>query len=129
MEDKIYEKLKEQEIESATRYIKILGASYAPEITDLIPKKNIDFATILNRMGLIELTQENREKINDFHDYLFKLGINLGVSHGKKMIIDAVKDDDIDFQEILDVNPEDLVDFNMEPTFIRDYKEAVVNEK
>ena len=129
MEDKIYQKLKEQEIESANHYLNVMGISDKSPINGTVPKKNIDFETILKRTGLIEDTRENSEIINEFHDYLFKFGINLGIGHGKQMIIEAIQEDNLDFEELMNVNPDEIVNFNLEPTYIRDMKEAMFNEK
>lgn len=93
------------------------------------PKKNIDLMVILTNIGLIDNNPENMDKINDFHDYLFKLGIEIGVAQGKKMIIDAIKEDRADFNEIIKIDPEHYTAYDFEPTFISDMKEAISNEK
>jgi hypothetical protein len=49
MEDKIYEKLKEQEKESSNHYLNVMGISADSPITGTIPKKNLDLMTILNK--------------------------------------------------------------------------------
>ena len=126
MEDKIYEKLKHDHKESSKRYLKFMGMDKDYPIKDVIPKKNFDFMTILNRTGLIEENPENSKKINDFHDYLFKYGINLGIGQGKKVIIEAIQNGKVNFEDLLDINPEDYVNHDLQPTYIRDMKEAIL---
>jgi hypothetical protein len=129
MEDKIYEKLKEQEKESSNHYLNVMGISADSPITGTIPKKNLDLMTILNKTGLIEKNPENCKKINEFHDYLFKFAIGLGIGHAKSMIIKAIQKGQLDFELLMDVNPEEYVNYDLEPTYIRDMKEAILNEK
>lgn len=130
MENKIFEKLQKDEIESAQRYMVALGViEEGQNIRKTIPKKNTDLEILLAKLDLIEPNKEIDEIINDFHDYLYKLGIQAGISGGKKQLIEAVKDGYVDFDDLMKINPDDLVTYNMEPTFIRDLKEAVMNEK
>lgn len=65
------------------------------------------------------------DKIDEFHDYLFKFGIELGISTGKKMIIEGIQDGLIDINELIKIDPEEIVDYKMEPTFITDMKETL----
>lgn len=127
MENKIYEKFKENEISSANHYFKVIGIN--EEITGTIPNKNFDILTLLNHLGLLPEDPKNLDKINEFYEYLFKYGIELGISTGKKITIEAIQNNEIDFEELMEIDPESLVKYNMEPKFITDIKEAIMNEK
>ena len=45
------------------------------------------------------------------------------------MIIDSIKEYPESFESLMDINPEDIVDFDIKPTFINDLKESITNEK
>lgn len=130
MEDKIYEKLKEDSAKSYAHYLKMMGViDDENAVKSETPKKNVDFMTLLSRLELIESNDENMETISEFHDYLFKFGIEMGISHGKRMIIDAIKSDSVDFEKLMEINPQEFVTYEFEPPFIADMKEAISNEK
>ena len=130
MQDKIYEQIKERSTRSSGRYLKALGIiDDASEITGGIPKKNVDFSIILCKLDLIQANPENQKIIDEFHDYLLKLGIETGIGHGKRMIIEAIKRNDDFYGELMEVNPEMIVNYSYIPTFISDMKEAMKNEK
>ena len=130
MEEKIFEKLKEEERKSATKYEKAMGnINEEDKISQTIPKKNFDLKLILSNVGLIEDNEESLEKINDFHDYLFKLGIDIGISHGKQLIIHAIKADRVDIDRIMTTDLENYINFNFMPSYLYDLKEALLNEK
>ena len=128
MEEKIFEKLKKQEIESSKHYFKIFGIEDGEDIIETVPAKNFDFETILLNLNLIKRNPENIEKINKFHDYLFKMGIELGVFDGKQTLIDSIKNGKVDFEKIESINPEKFVPQNIIPTFISDLLEEISNE-
>lgn len=126
LKDKIYDDIKEKNCKVSGKYMKTLGIiSNESEVKSGIPKKNIDFMTILAKLDLIEINEENLETIDEFHDYLFKLGLELGVSHGKRQVIDAIKSNSIDFKQIMEIDPEEYTKNAFEPTFISDMKEAL----
>lgn len=127
MEDKIYERLKEDQKRCANRYAKAFGMN--DEIISTIPKKNLDLLIILKQIGLLPEEHDKLDELNDFHDYLFKFGIELGIPIGKQLIIDAIQSGSLDFEKLSKVNPEDFVTHDFEPTFVSDFKEAIVNEK
>lgn len=130
MKDKIYEKIKEDSTKSYAHYLKMLGViDDENSVKSETPKKNVDFMILLSRLGLIESNPENMDTIEEFHDYLFKFGIEMGVGHGKRMIIDAIKSNSVDFEELMNINPEEFVTYDLKPTFISDMKEALLNEK
>jgi hypothetical protein len=130
MQDKIYEKLKEDSAKSYAHYLKKLGIiTDEKSITGETPKKNMDLMTLLSKLGLIENNAENMKTINEFHEYLFKLGIEVGIGHGKRMVIESIKADAIDFKKLMEMDPQEFVTYNMDPTFISDMKEAFENEK
>ena len=125
MEDKIYEKVKNDGMRSYGLFLRSLGIiENENEINGQTPKKNLDFLIILTKLDLIEANSVNGEKIDEFHDYLFKLGISTGIIGGKKMIIEGIKNEEIDFDEIMDVNPDDIVNFEYLPAFISDLMEV-----
>lgn len=127
METKIYEKLKENEIRSANHYFKVMGID--EEVTETFPNKNIDILTILEHLELLPEDPENLDKINDFYDYLFKFSIDLGIGMGKKLTIEAIQNREIDFEKLKEIDPKSIVNYDMEPTFITDMREAIMNEK
>lgn len=130
LKDKIYEEIKEKHCRSSGKYMKSFGIiTDENNLTSGTPKRNIDLMAILSNLGLIEANQETIDKINEFHDYLFKLGIEIGVSQGKKIVIDAMKHNNAVFDKLMEINPEDYTDYEFEPTFISDMKEALFNEK
>lgn len=130
MEDKIFNVIKEKNAKSAGHYMKILGIIEEDDSVQFgVPKKNLDLLIILNKIGLIENDAECGKTIDNFHDYLYKLGINTGIGHGKKMIIDSIKEYPESFESLMDINPEDIVNFDIKPTFINDLKESITNEK
>ena len=129
MIEKIFEKIKQKEQKSANHYLKALGIVGEKEnVIGGNPKKNMDLAIILSNLGLIEITPETGEIIDEYHDYLFKLGIENGVGMGKKIVFDAVANEEISLEEIMDIDPEEYVNFNFQPSFIHDMKEAIRNE-
>jgi len=130
MEDKIFNVIKEKNAKSADHYMKILGIVKEEDSVKFgVPKKNLDFLIILSKLGLIGPDSEYGETINDFHDYLYKLGINVGIGYGKRMIIDSIKEYPESFEGLMDINPEEIVDYDIKPTFINDLKESITNEK
>ena len=130
MEEKIYEKIKNDGMDISGAFLRCLGIiNEKDKLTGRIPKKNIDLFILLDKLGLIEDPEGISEKIDEFYDYLFQLGIITGISGGKKMMIEAIKNDEIDFDEIMSVNPEAIVTYGYIPTFISDLMEARLNEK
>ncbi len=130
MEDKIYEIIKEKNAKSAGMYMKYLGIiDDEDSVKSGIPKKNIDLLIILSNIGLIGQNPETGDIINEFHDYLYKLGISVGIGHGKRMIIESIREYPDSFENIMEIEPEDFVNYNIEPTFIHDLKESIANEK
>ena len=130
MEEKIYEKVKEKHCRITTQYMRTLGIiGENDEIKTGPPKKNIDLWTILSKLGLIEITDETCEIIDNFHDDLFKLGIHFGVNYGKRMIIEAIQEDPAGFDAIMGIDPEEYVSYNVEPPFIDGLREAIMDEK
>lgn len=127
--DKIYEDIEEKQTKVSSKYMKTLGiVKDENAITGIAPKQNLDFMIILHNLGLIESNSENMEKIDEFYKYLFKLGLEIGVHQGKKLLINALKKDMVDFDELMEFDIDILLNFDFEPTFITDMKEAL-NEK
>ena len=129
MIDKIFDDIKRRELECSNRYMESLGlAEKNGEMIGSIPKKNMDLRTILSKLDLIKSSRENLEKINDFHDYLFKLGIELGVTYSKRMVIDHIQNHHLDFEQLLEINTDEYVNYELLPGAIYDMKEEF-NEK
>ena len=130
MEDKIYEIIKEKNAKSAQHYMKILGVvDENDSVRPGTPIKNIDLMIILSNLGLIEPNPENGKIIDDYHDYLYKLGINVGIGHGKRRIIDSIKKYPDSFENIMNIDSNELVNYDIKPTFIHDLKESITHEK
>lgn len=125
LQDKIYENIKENNCKTIGKYMKTMGfVDDESEIKCGKPKKNMDFLIILSNLGLIEQNPKMGEIVNEFHDRLFKLGIEIGVIHGKKIIIDAIKKDKIDFEKLMEINPKEYTNYNPEPIFICNIEEG-----
>ena len=123
MVDKIYEKLKEDELQTAKRFNMLFGANHT--IINTMPKKNLDLQVLLKKVDLIPQDCKKLDTINEFYEYLFKLGLETGIGMSKKMIIDSIKNGEVDFEEIMKVNPDDYVKYNREPTYIKEMKESI----
>ena len=108
-------------------YFKIIGIY--KEVTETLPTENIDILTILEHLELLPEDPDNLDKINDFYDYLFKFSIDLGIGMGKKMSIEAIQNRKIDFEKLKKIDPDSIVNYDIEPTFITDLREAIMNEK
>lgn len=125
MKDKIYEEIKEKNRENTEHYLKVLGIINDDEkIKFGTAKKNIDLGIILSKLELIELNEENSNTIDEFYDYLFTLGIDTGVGIGKKLMVEAIQKDDSLFEKLMKINPQEYVDYPIEPAFIDDIREA-----
>ena len=130
MEDKIFEEIKEQNRQSMEYYLKELEIiDDENEITLGGWNENYDMLTILSNLGLIEKSMENLKILDDFYEYLTKLGIETGVGNGKRLMIDAIQMGKIDFEKIMEIDPKSYVNHNIEPKFISDMKEAIFNGK
>ena len=116
MEKKIYEEQKKKERETATRQMKVLGIiDDNAKVEDDIPHKNTDMLEILSKIGLIEKNKENLDKLNEFNEYLFKLGIETGIHNGRQLGIHAIKNGEVEFEELMDLDPESFTDYNFRP--------------
>ena len=94
MEDKIFNVIKEKNAKSAGHYMKILGIIEEDDSVQFgVPKKNLDLLIILSKIGLIENDAECGKTIDNFHDYLYKLGINTDSlkNYGKTNTIEPQK--------------------------------------
>ena len=130
MEEKIYTEIKEKHFNTTSQYLKALGIiDETDKVKGGTPKKNIDLGIILSQLELIELNEETSEIIDEYHDYVFKLGIELGVSSGKKMTIEAIKHDNSVFDELMKIDPDEFTNYSIEPSFIDGIREAILNEK
>ncbi len=79
MKDKLFNDYVKQETESSKQYYKAMGRGNV-NIKERIPNENLDMVSLLSKLGLIEENMNNRSIINDFHDYLFKFGIEMEVA-------------------------------------------------
>lgn len=113
MIDKIYEKIKEEQCSSMNTILNMFNiTSEDNKVIGGTPKKNIDLSIILTKLNLVELEQGIGEQIDEFHDYLFKLGIENGISMGKQMLINQIICDEADIDKIMDIDPNEIVNFN-----------------
>ena len=125
MKDKIYEEIKEKNLKTTEQYMRVLGIiDDDDEIKCGTPKKNIDLGIILSKLELIELNEETSNTIDEFHDYIFKLGIDIGVGSGKKLMIEAIQNDDSIFEKLMEIDPQEYVNYPIEPAFINQIREA-----
>lgn len=127
MENKIYEKIKEKQKECSDHYSKLIGID--TEHYDTIPTKNFDLMNLLKKLELLPEDCDKLDEINEFYDYLFKLGIETGINLGKRQAITEIRNNSANFEEFMEIDPEMIVNYNVEPTFISDLKEALLNEK
>ena len=119
MKDKIFNDYVKQETESSKQYYKAMGMGNV-NIKERIPNENLDMVTLLSKLGLIEKNMDNLNIINDFHDYLFKFGIEMGVADGKHIIMDALKNNKITIDEIKNINCDKYTDFKFASPFLGD---------
>ena len=89
-------------------------------LKERIRNENLDMLTLLSELGLIEENINNLDIINEFHEYLFKLGIEIGVADGKRMITDALKNDEIIIDEIKNIDGDKYTNFKFTAPFIGD---------
>ena len=127
MIDKIYEKMKEDEKKSARRYNKSLGIE-ENDSYKIMPKINFDVVTLLTKTGLLKEDSENIETVEEYYEYLFKLGIDVGITRGKQMVIDHLKENKIDINTIMEIDPETLIKHDLKPSYIGDMIDNFKNE-
>ena len=112
MIDKIYEEVDKAEIEKYKKRAKAIALlnkrkdDEQDEINNFTLKVNYDLNIILLNSGLIEDSEENEKIIDDYYEYLIKFGISLGIGTGKKRIINAIKNDYIDYETIMEIDTE-----------------------
>ena len=119
MKDKIFNDYVKQETNSSKRYYKVMGMGNV-NLKERIRNENLDMLTLLSELGLIEENINNLDIINEFHEYLFKLGIEIGVADGKRMITDALKNDEIIIDEIKNIDGDKYTNFKFTAPFIGD---------
>ena len=130
MEDKIYEEIKRKDTESIRHYMKTLNIiDDNNKVEYWTSRKNIDFIIILSNLGLVENNDENLKKLDEFFEYLFKLGIESGLCTSRQLMIDSIKKGKIDFDKLMEIDPNSYINYNFEPRFISDMKEAILNDK
>ena len=93
------------------------------KITTIEHRKNVDLLTILTNVELVENNEKTKEIIANFYEYLIKFGIDLGISSGKQMIIDGIKNDDVDMNLLMNVNPENYTKINFSAFNEKEIKE------
>ena len=122
MEDKIFREIKDKQIATEKHYRKVMGFEDC-ELKEGPSKITLDLMTILSHLKLIEITDETCEKFDEFYEYLYKLGISIGIINGKRMVIEAIKSDELTLDEIMKINTDRLIEFNIEPTYIKEMRE------
>lgn len=130
MLDKIYNRLEEEDLKAANYYNEKFGVFGINEkLIGTNSKKNLDLIKILNKIGLIEDNAENLGIIKDYYEYVFKIGIDMGISYGTKIVIDAIKKNKVDLKTIMETNPEQFVKYDFKPSFVSDMIDRIKNEK
>ena len=119
MIDKIFNDYKKQEFESEKQYYSIIGMEKKIKFENRIQRENLDLITILSNLGLIEKNNDNLSIINDFYEYLFKYGIELGVADGKRIIISALEKDEITTDDIMNLDYKKFTEFKFASPLIR----------
>ena len=127
MIDKIYKKVKEDEKKSAQYYNESLGIDDI-DYSEIISKTNYDLITILTKTGLLKEDSKNLEIVDEFYEYLFKLGIKIGIDQGKKWFIDNLKEDKVDFNKIMNIDPEILIQHDTKPSYVQDMINSLEKE-
>ena len=74
--------------------------------------------TILSNLDLLEYNEENLEKLDEFHAYVTQLGIETGLSTSRQLMIDSIKNGEFEFEELLDIDPNEYTDYDFKPGFI-----------
>lgn len=131
MHEKIYERLKENNRRTTIQTIrnfKLVDDDIDNDELNIIPNKNIDLKMLLSKFGLIENSPENLEIINDFYEYLFKFGIKTGISRGKKLVINVIKENPPEYEKLMKSNPKNFTNIKIEPVFLTEFKEAVLKK-
>ena len=107
MENKIYEKIEEEQIRNINKLIKISGKPGKKAMVHGITQtKNYDLEMLLTKLGLIKPDPKNFEIIDEFNEYLTKYGIELGLSSGKKLGIEHIQEGKIPFERMMKINTE-----------------------
>ena len=91
-------------------------------------KINFDVVTLLTKTGLLKEDSENIETVEEYYEYLFKLGIDVGITRGKQMVIDHLKENKIDINTIMEIDPETLIKHDLKPSYIGDMIDNFKNE-
>ena len=120
MHEKILEKVMEAEKKNCEEFLEELGISTGGGIKNLYSKKNTDVFILLSELGLIEKNPENGEIIDKFYDYLILVGIDNGLAIGQRMILDSIRDEEKNYDEIMKIDTEDLVNLVINPSVIEE---------
>ena len=119
MKDRIYEDYNNKKQELKLDYMKKTNVEFdESEFKSFIPNENYDLIRILSEFDLIKMNPSTLEAVNDFYEYIFKLGIEIGVREGQKRCIEEIKKNTLDLTKIMNTPPEEFVNFNIESDFI-----------
>lgn len=80
--------------------------------------RNIDLLHILSHLELTRFNKDNLKIFDEFYDYLFKLGIETRVNNGKQLGIADIRENKVDFNELMKMDSESFIDFTFEPPFV-----------
>lgn len=131
MHEKIYETFKKRDKESTLKYLKLLGKIDESATIDDISTteyKNIDLEMLFIKFRLIKYDPENIKKINKFEEYLFKLGIKIGIVQGRKLVIKSIKRDQVKIQTLLEFPAENFTNYGIEPEELLNYKKTIMRK-
>ena len=67
--------------------------------------------------------------IHHMEAYLTKIGIDMGISYGTRIVINSIKKNKLDLKTIMETNPEQFVKYDFKPSFVSDMIDRIKNEK
>lgn len=132
MHEKIYRSIRENQRNNTIQTMRILNL-----IDDDIDEdelifynnKDVDLKMLLSKFKLIENSPENFRTIHEFHGKLLKCGIRIGIVQGKKLVINAIKNNSVKFEKLMKADIQSMKTIETEPIFLMELKETVFKEK
>ena len=125
MQEEIFERIMESRKAAAIKYMKILGTideDFDEESYKVPSYRTDDLKRILAKLKLIKNTVQNYNIIDEFHEDLYKLALEIGIKRGKILIINVVKEGNMDYSKIMAVETKKFSNIQIEPDIIIDFK-------